>query len=130
MVSATAQTLAKGGDPLGQITRPGRALIGWIAPEQAKLILAGQRLDRAGDPAYAEQVARAHDAVAARAGGIKQDNVLTDPPTELADYLTKLQAAQSGAAYFAEGWSVRMADLARVCALQPNVFMDHAKERA
>src|SRR5262249_44109374 len=33
------------------------------------------------------------------------------------------------AQYFAEGWSVAVADLTKVCAVQPTVFVDHASDR-
>ncbi len=70
------------------------------------------------------------DAVAQRPAGIDQTAILKDPPPELANYLTKFHGTEAGAPYRAEGWSVRIANLSKVCALQPVVFWDHATERA
>ena len=129
MVSSTAQTIAKE-NQLGQLSRTARALIGWIEPKEAQLLLAGRVVDRVGQPAYVEQVKLAHEAVSQRPTGVDQAEVLLDVPKELLEYVAAFQATEAAATYFSDGWAVKVADLAKVCALQPVVFMDHARERA
>jgi hypothetical protein len=129
MVSSTGETVAKGPE-IAQVSRPARALIGWMQEEEARLVLAGRRADRAGDPAFSARWKIARTALDSRQAGIDQSDVLTDPPNELADHIHQLRSVDAAAPYFGDGWLVRMADLSRVCALQPVVFWDHAEERA
>lgn len=66
--------------------------------------------------------------MAARAGGPDQAGVVSPAPLELAEHESALRAAYP--AVFAEGWQVRMVDLSRLCAFQPVVYTDRARERA
>ena len=116
-------------DKEGQILRPARALIGWMDLEQAKYTLAGRRMDRANDPAGIERAQRLMAAVARRGQGFDQTGALNEPAENLRDYLSQFAATESVAKYFAEGWSVKIADLSKVIALQPCIFIDHAAER-
>ncbi len=90
MVSVTHQTIATG-DALAQVTRPARALIGWM-----------------------------HEV---------QEQTLMEHGPDLADYAGRFMAQPDCRQYVAEGWSVKIADLSKVVALQPMVFWDHAQER-
>lgn len=117
-----------GGD-FGPIRRPARALLGWMQPEEAQRIQAGQRTD-INVPEYAQRAERARMAVAARPVGLDQANLITEAPDELREYVAALQQAPAAAQYLLQGWRVCIADLQRVCALQPQIFTDHAVERA
>ena len=128
MVSSTQQALAKGSQ-FGNVTRPARTLIGWMPANEAELAQA-QRQMNAVTAEHTERATRATASVAARAPGIDQSDLLTDIPEELAGHVQQLKAHSSFAPFSAEGWSFKMADLSKVCALQPIVFWDHAAERA
>lgn len=128
MVSSTQQTFAAT-NQLGGVSRPARALIGWMPQAEAQLQLAQRQINLANQPAYIAQAAQAREAVAARPQGLDQANVVSDPPKELAEYIAAFCGQSSYAPFAAEGWSVRLANLSKVCALQPVVFWDHAEER-
>jgi len=128
MVSSTQQALAKG-NQFGNVTRPARALLGWMAQNEAELALV-QRQMNAVTAEHTQRATRARASVAARAPGIDQDNLLTDMREELSAHVQQLQADSSFAQFLAEQWSFKIADLSKVCALQPIVFWDHATERA
>ena len=120
-------TAEPGGAP--RIVRPARALIGWMPIEQAERVQHGNRHDV---PVSDESKARAQDAraaVAARPAGVDQTDVVRPSPPELAPHITALQQHPMAAPFFAEGWQACLVDLRKVCAVQPNVFVDHATER-
>lgn len=109
-----------------QVTRPGRALIGWMHPDQAQ----GFVQQVVPDPALAaETVQRAHLAVADRAAGVGQDGLITSVPAELTEHVRALEASPAAKPMFDEGWTVALVDLNRVCAFQPGVFTDQALAR-
>src|SRR2546428_4220392 len=110
-------------------TRPARALIGWMTLEQAKLSLAGRRLDQADRPDFAERAERARLIVASRPSGVNQTGLVSPAPDILSNYIEGLRQNPAGAQYFNESWRVEMVDLSRVCAAQPHVTIDHATER-
>src|SRR2546427_3726326 len=110
-------------------TRPARALIGWMTLEQAKLSLAGRRLDQADRPDFAERAERARLIVASRPSGVNQTGLVSPAPDILSNYIDGLRQNPAGAQYFNESWRVEMVDLSRVCAAQPHVTIDHATER-
>lgn len=129
MVSTTAQTLAKGNE-LGHVTRPAKALIGWMTQEEGQLCMAGRQTNKSNNPEFIEKVALARAAVQSRPLGVDQSTLFEEVPAELSSYLEKFRTSEAAKPYFDEGWVVRLADLRKVCALQPVVFWDHAEERA
>lgn len=129
MVSTTQQTLATG-NQLGHVTRPARALIGWMSQQEGQLCLAGRQIQNATKPEYAQKVQAARNAVQQRPVGVDQSELLTDVPKELEEYLVNFHSQDSFKPFANEGWTVKIADLRKVCALQPVVFWDHAEERA
>src|SRR5258708_7841877 len=108
------------------IERPARVLLGWLTAQEAENFQSGRRA-RPVIPADTEGAERARAAVATREVGIDQTDVITDAPAELNDHIGRLQ--EPAAAFFREGWRVAVADLTRICALQPSVFVDHAEQR-
>jgi hypothetical protein len=129
MVSSTQETLATG-DQLAHVTRPARALIGWLSQKEAQLLLAGRLIQNADKPEHAEKAQAAISAVQRRQAGVDQSGLLADVPEELQEYVAKFQSLDSFKPFANEGWSIKIADLAKVCALQPVVFWDHAEARA
>lgn len=116
-------------DPLALPRRAGRALIGWMSEEEGAVTLAGRSRDGAERRELTERVAVARRAVAAREGGVDQSHLLEDVPSRLEGYLAELRADPSAAPYVNEGWEVKIADLARVCALQQTVVSTDALAR-
>jgi hypothetical protein len=113
-----------------RLQRPARTLIAWMRPEEAKAALAGPQAGPEAAVQFEQIVADARAAVAARATGIDQTGVITDAPPELADHIEQLRQNQASVAFFNEGWTVGIADLGRVCAIQPNIAIDDATQRS
>jgi hypothetical protein len=128
MVSATQQTIATG-DSLGHVTRPARVLIGWMQQADAQLMLAQRMFQLADNQTHADRATAARQSVAGRVPFVEEPHVLDDPGPELQEYIATLIAHHDYQPFQAEGWSVKIADLSRVIALQPMVFWDHARER-
>jgi hypothetical protein len=134
MYIATAKKTAAPNDTtreatdFGQVKRPARALLGWMQREQAQRIQAGQRAD-ANLPEHEERARRARISVGARPAGIDQTNLISEAPAELQEHIAALQKAPAASQYFQQGWRVCVADLRKVCALQPQIFTDDAVER-
>lgn len=127
-IQANAPAGEQGPVQFVHVTRPARALLGWMQREEAHKIQAGGRAD-VHDPEHEERATRARVAVASRTVGIDQTNVIREAPDELQEHIASLQQAPAAAQYFQQGWRVCLADLRNVCALQPSIFTDHAVER-
>ena len=128
MVSSTQETLAAG-DSLAHVTRPARALLGWMTEPEGTLSLAKRQVQNASKPEYVQQVRAAIGAVKGRKEGLNQENILSDTPREIDDYVKAFMAQDSFNIFAQEGWQTKIVDLSKVCALQPIVFSDHAEER-
>lgn len=128
MTSVTQQTIATG-NSLGQVTRPARALIGWMQQAEAQLMLAQRMVQLAGNQSHADRATAAEQTVAARHPLVEELHVLDEPGPELKEHIATLVAKPDYLPFAAEGWTVKIADLSKVVALQPMVFWDHAKER-
>jgi hypothetical protein len=97
--------------------------------DDAHRMLASNRLDATPDIEHIELAQRARDRVASRSPGLDQDGLIVDRPAEIEAHVDALRASPSATQMFAEGWSVELVDLTRVCAFQPLVFSDQAEER-
>src|SRR5437899_1275073 len=97
--------------------------------EQAERVQHGNRHDIAVSADAVNRARAAREAVAARAAGVDQEGIISAAPRELDDHINALRQHTGVTSYFAEGWQVSLADLRRVCAVQPNVFIDHAVDR-
>lgn len=106
-----------------------RALIGWMTPAEAKLCLTGRRADL--EPTAQELAAaeRARRTAAERTQKLDQSDLISPIPGELADYAERVCASNPGKALVDQGFEIRMVDLSRTCAAQPQVHTDHAIER-
>lgn len=121
MASSTQQTLAAG-NQLGSVSRPARALIGWMTQAEGQLVLAQRQIGLANRPEHIARATQARAAAAARAEGLDQTQVLSEPSAGLQEYLDQFRAQASYASFAEEGWSIKVADLSKVCALQPSSF--------
>jgi hypothetical protein len=128
MTSVTQQTIATG-KGLGHVTRPARALIGWMQQAEAQLMLAQRNVQLAGNQSHADRATAAQQAVAARHPLAEELHVLDEPGPELNEHVASFVAKPDYKPFATEGWSVKIADLSKVVALQPMVFWDHAQER-
>lgn len=111
-----------------QVLRPARALLGWLAHDQAILLQNRQRQDNV-PPEFGTTAEAARAAVAARPAGISQEGLIADVGSELQEHVRALRASPVSAPYFSQGWRVALVDLRKVCAAQPTVFLDHAEQR-
>ncbi len=91
--------------------------------------MTSQRGDVQLTPAQVDVITRARAAVEARPADVDQDGVVEPAPDEMSDYVSEFLASPAVQPYVNEGWKVGVADLSRVCAFQPNVFVDHAAAR-
>jgi hypothetical protein len=111
------------------LTRPHRALIGWMPPALGELMLTGNTMGKQVTPEQRELARHAREAVASRTTKIDQSSAISDLPPELDNHIAQLRRSPAGAAMFREGWDVALADLTQVCACQPYVVADAAAER-
>jgi hypothetical protein len=114
---------------LAPLTRAGRSLIGWMAPQEAQLSLAGRRMDHATFPPYIERAAKAREAAEKRLVRDVTGAVAAAPSTlgfHIA-HMRNVPAVRSG--YFDVGFEVELVDLTLVAAMQPFVGVDHARDR-
>lgn len=118
------------GHDAAQVMRPARALVAWMAQPEAQLVLAGRRLDMANRPEHVERATAARTFLASRPRGCDQTGIVADPTADLQEHLAQFLSSSGAQTYLSQGWSVKIVDLSRVCALQPIIFSDHADERA
>lgn len=107
----------------------GRALIGWLAPEDGALWLAGRQMGHPKREEFIRQTVKARAAIEARIPGVDQSDLFRTVPAELADHVAKLERNASSAALFKEGCKVSVVDLQKVCAIQPVVYTRNAMNR-
>src|SRR5436309_16080349 len=100
----------------------GKALIGWMNPEQARLCLVRQRADQSASPEQEQLIQLAHAAAASRPTLPARSDVVEDAPVELANHIDALRKSPIGSTYFSEGYRVVTVDLTGVCAVQPTVL--------
>lgn len=112
-----------------RVMRQARALIGWMTPDGASMIQSGQQMGVIIPAEKVERAQNARETVAKRNPNIDQSNLIQDMPPELQDYATSFWQNQATQIFAAEGWRIALADISRVCGMQPTVFLDHANER-
>jgi hypothetical protein len=119
------EKLRKDGNLVGLKTRPARALIGWMPQQEAQLML-GIPLDVVTPlPEHVRRVRDAHAAVRSRPIGIDQTHLLSDIGAEWRNYFAQLQEHPGFRPYIASGYTIRIANLNQICALQPVVHLDY-----
>jgi len=107
--------------------RPGRALIGWMAPQAAARFLSGRPSGTQPTTDEQARLERARAAVAARPEGVAQDGMVAPLPAELNQHVAQLR--ELAGHLFDLGWQPAMVDLSRVCAFQPVVCTDDLHQR-
>jgi hypothetical protein len=111
------------------IRRPGRALIGWMEPAQAAVVLAGGRQESATDADLLARAEAARTAVATRDAGAEQVDVVDNSDPAIAAITQRLQQEPGTQAFWNEGWAVAGVDLTQVCSLQQAVASEQAEQR-
>src|SRR5437762_2825441 len=101
--------------------RTGRALIGWMAPNEAVLTMASRQMDVQPNQEQIERAQNARERVSMRTAGIDQQNILAPLPQQVSEYEREFRAHPATQPFFAEGWRIEVADLTRVCSFQPLV---------
>jgi hypothetical protein len=119
------EKLRKDGNFIGLKTRPARALIGWMPEGDAQTMLAIPLAPVPPLPEHVQRVQKAHRAVRSRPIGIDQTQLLSGVGEELRDYLAALEKHPSYKQYIANSCTIKIANLNKVCALQPVVHLDY-----
>src|SRR5947209_4174353 len=102
--------------------RPARALVGWMAPDEAHAALA-QGHDGGVTDAITERARKARMVVSSRSPYDERGVVIGGPPVGLAEHFSAFrQTAQN---LFDEDWQLCEVDLTKTIALQPVTFRDH-----
>jgi hypothetical protein len=97
--------------------RRSRALVAWMPEDQVARLHGG-----AGDPDAAR---RARDTLKRRPPGLDQSGLIEAWPAALSAHAEALQASDGAKPMFERGWDLAViADLRRVAAAQPTVFVD------
>jgi hypothetical protein len=105
-----------------------RLLLGWLSEQDGALSLAGR------DPSkilqeHIDKVQQCNHNVSSRKKLSKIENPLSNPPAILDNFISQFWNQPDAVAFKNENWEVAMADLSKVCTVQPNVYLEHAKER-
>jgi len=115
-----------------KVKRPARVLLGWLDAAEAASWFVGHEADVYPTAEQIGLATQARTAVAARAvspNHAVQAEVVTAPPPALTSYLRKLEQTSEFASMVSEGFSVAIADLSKLCALQPYVYTDRFTDR-
>jgi hypothetical protein len=100
-----------------------------MTSSEALLTLTGRRHDVTPTEEHKRQADKLRAAVVGRPRGVDQVGIEKAPPSALGAYISKLEKDPAAAGLLNAGWKVRLVDLARVCAAQPLVHVDHAEAR-
>jgi hypothetical protein len=98
-----------------------------MPPEEAAQWVAGPGKDIGAE--HRELVARARASVSGRAAYANRTDPISPVPPELLPHVEALRGNAASGAYFAEGWSVAVADLTQILAIQRHVLTDDATVR-
>lgn len=112
-----------------EVKRPARALIGWMAPEDGALWLAGRQIGHPEREEFIRRTVRAREAVAARSAGVDQSEMFQALPAELDAHIEALKTNDTSANLFHEGFRISLVDLHKVCAIQPLIYTASASDR-
>jgi hypothetical protein len=111
------------------LTRPARALIGWLSPDEGMLWLAGRQTAQAANPEDLARCERAREVVSRRPPGVDQVNVFSDLPDSILPHIEALKQDPKSANVIAQSGAVRLVDLSRICAAQPQIHIEDAVKR-
>lgn len=118
--------------PINVLTGPhqtGRALIGWMTANEAKLWLSGRRADLRDREEYERRAEQARASVAARPAGLDQTDIRVAAPPELDGHIAALRQNAASAQFFNDGWEISIMDLSKVCAAQPHINTGQSTQR-
>lgn len=120
------QKLQRDGNLVGLKMRPARALIGWMPERVAQVVLGVPEALLKPLPDQLHRVRQAHAAVMSRPTGVDQTRLLSDLDDRLRQYLAETQEGPGYKQYISGGYSVRIVNLNKLCALQPVVHTDYS----
>lgn len=109
--------------------RKARALIGWLPEAEGVSWVVGRQMSQTPSELDIEKCRAARAAVAARAPGIDQRNLVAAVPSIVDDHIAQLRANPQSAQILAESGEPKLVDLARVCAAQKIIYTDDATNR-
>jgi hypothetical protein len=116
--------------PADQRTRAGRALIGWMRPQEALALLSGSPDGSLATQEHRDRVEQARQVVATRPQEEREvGSAIRLNPPELAEIGGRTMAHPTMQPYVAEGWQMALVDLTAVRSFQALVTTEHAAER-
>jgi hypothetical protein len=110
------------------LLRPTRIALGWLNDEMGGSFL-NHRTNQPPTPEQTERIAAARAAVASRDPGLDQEGAVQLNPPILSPHRERFAATAYGAALLSDGWEIALADLTRLRAYQPNVYVDREHAR-
>jgi hypothetical protein len=100
-----------------------------MTEQEGVLWAAGREAQAANNPEHIELCKRAREEVKARNPGIEQSDLFTPVPNELAAHIEALRADAESAQILSTSGEIRIVDLSRVCAAQPQILIEDAITR-
>lgn len=104
-----------------------RALIGWAEINPVNLLTGSNPQTVTAE--HTERVQHAINTKNAREPFVNPINVISDPPAGLQEYITGFWQQPNIEVFVQEGWVIKMADLNKVCTIQPLVENKKSIER-
>jgi len=111
-----------------QTLTPTKVLLGWLTKEEGSLWLAGRDPSKI-TPEMTAKVELCRQIVSQRVEIMNSENPFSEPPHELSEFISEFWKQPDTEAFRNENWEVKIVDLTKVRAAQPNVAFEQAKER-
>lgn len=107
---------------------PTKVILGWLTKEEGSLWLAGRDQSKI-TPEMITKVELCRQKVSERITILDSENPLSDPSAELNEFISEFWKQPDTEAFRNEKWEIKIADLTKVRAAQPNIAFEQAKER-
>jgi hypothetical protein len=114
---------------VGFAQRRARALIGWLPPNEGALWLSGRQLNQQPNQNDLATCEAARQVVAARPPGVNQEELFVDLPAVVTAHIEALRQNPTSAQILAQAGEPKFVDLTKVCAAQPQIYVEDALKR-
>jgi hypothetical protein len=113
--------------PMNSNTETKKVLIGWNEINPVQLLTGNNQMLVTQD--HLQIVQQAVNVKNARQPFINPTDVISEPGPELTQYINQFWQQPNMQAFIQEGWTIKIADLKKVCTIQPSVEMIKSVER-
>lgn len=111
-----------------QTLTPTKVILGWLTKEEGALWLAGRDPSKVTSEML-DKAETCRQNVRQRPEITKSESPFSEPSTELDEFISDFWKQPDTEAFRNEKWEIKIADLTKVRAAQPNVAFEQAKER-